>query len=283
MSIKASNVRYYYGSSFVRLDCFRVERAETETYDNWWIETPYVEVPGKGVGVLIQGGIHSSFSQLSHKVRRFGSEGFKVICLSQSGAANVRKAHFYREEGFRNFISRDREAMNRLRTPKVILYGSSLGAAASIALASQQWGKVHAVIVVNPASLMRQSSLRMEWNFLLSGLRDKVEKDFEPPPTRGPGLLNALREELFGPVSRLMASDAGLWYLERVQCPVLIYTGEQDRVFPAERLMELGERYSHVEVIKVPDFIHSDPNSEAKIDFVVTDALKKLAEKGVRL
>ena len=71
-----------------------------------YIETPCLFVPGEGpVGVLIQGGIHSQYSQLSHKVRRFVKEGFPVVCLSQSGAAGVRKSqNFYDPGDYSHFV-----------------------------------------------------------------------------------------------------------------------------------------------------------------------------------
>lgn len=243
----------------------------------WWIETPTIKVEGdREIDILIQGGIHSEYAQLSHKVRRFALEGFPVICLSQSGAANTRKSpSFYENGDYSHFVTRDLVMLDAFGAKKAIAYGSSLGAGAAIALAAGAPKRVSAVIAVNPASLFKQLSIAVAVNFLRASL-DRVEKDFTPPPTTPPSLWSATKEELFGKANNLAASDVGLEYLSRVKCPVLIYTGKQDKVFSWQRLMELEVRFPTVQVVPVDNFIHSDPNSRAKIDWLVTNALERL-------
>lgn len=242
-----------------------------------WIETSAIRVEGdREIDILIQGGIHSEYAQLSHKVRRFALEGFPVICLCQSGAAKTRKSpNFYDSGDYSHFITRDLAILDTFGVKKTIAYGSSLGAGAAIALAAGAPERVSAVIAVNPASLVKQLPIAVAVNFLRASL-DRVGKDFTPPPTTPPSLWSAAKEELFGKANNLAASDIGLEYLSRVGCPVLIYTGKQDKVFSWQRLMELEVRFSTVQVIPVDNFIHSDPNSRTKIDWLVTDALERL-------
>lgn len=246
----------------------------------WFIETPCIMVPGTdGVGVMIQGGIHSQFAQLSHKVRRFAQEDLPVICLSQSGAGGVKKSpNFYNTGDYHRFVRRDLDILQVFQDAcgisKVIVYGSSLGAAAAIALAAEATKKVAAVIVVAPASLIRQNPWWLVGKFVLSAFQ-KVEKDFKSPPTKPPSLLETVKE-LLGKAKDLNASDVGLRYLERTKCPVLIYSGRKDWVFPWRRLKELEGEFSNVRVCVRDDWIHSDPNSRAKIDKLVTSALERI-------
>ncbi len=247
----------------------------------WWIETPTIKVEGdREIDILIQGGIHSEYAQLSHKVRRFAIEGFPVVCLSQSGAAKTRKSPNFYDGDYSHFVTRDLATLDTFGVKKTIAYGSSLGAGAAIALAAGAPERVAAVIAVNPASLVKQLSIAVAVNFLRASL-DRVDKDFTPPPTTPPSLWSATKEELFGKANNLAASDVGLDYLSRVQCPVLIYTGKQDKAFSWQRLLELQERFPTVQVIPVDSFVHSDPNSRAKINWLVTDALGKLQKLGV--
>lgn len=251
------------------------------TGSGWWIETPAIKVEGdQAIGVLIQGGIHSEYAQLSHKVRRFVTEGFPVVCLSQSGAAKTRKLPNFYDGSYSHFVSRDLAILNAFGVKRTIAYGSSLGAGAAIALAAEAPERVAAVIAVNPASLIKQLPIVVAVNFLRTSL-DRVDKDFTPPPTTFPSLWAITKEELFGKANNLVASDVSLDHLSKVQCPVLIYTGKQDKVFSWQRLMELQERFSSVQVIPVGNFVHSDPNSRAKINWLVTDALNRLQKLDV--
>ncbi|MEX0621413.1 MAG: alpha/beta fold hydrolase [Candidatus Woykebacteria bacterium] len=242
----------------------------------WRIETPTIKVDGRQeVGILIQGGIHSQSAQLSHKVREFARRGFTVGCIDQSGAATVSKStNFYDCADYARFVARDLAALETLGLSRVIAYGSSLGAGASIALAAEAPECVTAVIAVSPASLIRQNPWFVAAKFALSSFQ-VPEKDFTPQSTRGPGVGEMLREGL-GKAKNLAASDIGLNYLARVSCPVLIYTGKRDFVFPWRRLKGLEDQFPNLRVLVVDNFIHSDPNSRKKINWLVADAMRRL-------
>jgi len=236
----------------------------------WWIYTPFIQVVGSHLRtILIQGGTHSQAEQLSHKMRRFVWGGYPVVCLDQSGAATVSKSqNFYDCDNYERFVTRDRDILDKSGCNQVIAYGSSIGAAASIALAAEEPERVAAVIAVNPASLIRQNPWWVTLKFALSSFQ-KVEKDFTPPATIRPSFREALREGLGG-TKDLVASDIGLNYLSRVRCPVFIYTGEHDYVFPQQQLVKLERQFPNVRVSVMQGWIHSDPNSRWKIQSLTT-------------
>lgn len=245
----------------------------------WWISTPTIRVEGeRDLTVFVQGGIHSEYAQLSHKVRRFVLGSYSVVCLSQTGAATVDKSpEFYETGDYSRTVTRDVAILDKLGVEKVIAYGSSIGAAASIALAAEHPDRVAAVIAVNPASLIDQKPWRLTLNFFLSNLQS-VKKDFDPSPTKGVGVREAWRELRDG-VADLAASDIGISYLERVKCPVLIFTGNDDHVFPGRRLSGL-DILSNVKLLTMVDFIHSDPNSRGQMDRVFSLANRELQQLG---
>jgi len=255
-------------------------RAEGEDDGGWFIETPCLFVGGtEPVGVYIQGGMHSQPEQLSHKVLGFAKEGFPVACIGQTGAAGVRKSsNFYDRSDYSRFVKRELTVLDVLEDAfgiaKVIAYGSSIGAAAAIALAAEAPKKVAAVIAVSPASLIKQNPWLMALRFFLSGFDGKA--DFKPPPRKPPSPIELVRE-FFGKARELSASDVGLQYLARVTCPVLIYTGRQDKVFPARALKPLEKQFPTVVRVSVLDnFVHSDPNTREKMNRLVTDALERI-------
>ena len=264
----------FYGGLLREEETVRINR------DDWWINTPAIMVEGsRDITVLIQGGIRSEYAQLSHIVRWFVQNGFPVICLSQSGSATTqRSSNFYQVGGLHQFVERDLEILDKFGVGRVITYGSGIGAAASIALASEYPERVAAVIAVNPASLISQKPWRLALKFLASNLQP-VEKDFDPPPTSRVSLGAAVKELLEGAV-HLAASDIGLAYLVGAKCPVLIYTGHQDYVFPSKKLEALG-RLPNVRVLPMVGFIHSDPNSEEKMIRLGRTALRELNQLGV--
>lgn len=247
----------------------------------WCIDTPTIKVEGEGsLPVFIQGGVHSEYAQLSHKVRCFVRGGYPVICLSQSGAATVeqRSPNFYKVGDYSRFVARDVAILDKFNADRVIAYGSSIGAGAAIALAAEHPERVAAVIAVNPASLISQSPWGLALRFFFSTLQT-VEKDFEPPLT-SPIPLREVVKEIFGEVVRLAASDVGLSYLERVQCPVLIFTGDDDHVFRGRELTVLNQ-LPNVQVIPMVNFIHSDPNSREKMDRLFMLANRKISQLGI--
>ena len=245
-----------------------------------WINTPAILVDGEHtLPVVVQGGIHSEYAQLSHIVRRWRQSAFPVIALSQSGAKTVTKQEsFYDCGDYSRFVARDREVLDRFEAGKVISYGSSIGATASSAFAAEHQDSVAAVIAVNPASLFRQNPRRLVFKFVLSNFQH-MEKDFVPPPTSSLSLRRVMKELRRG-VAQLAASDIGIRYLERVKCPVLIYTGNEDDVFPGSKLKKL-DQLSHVQVIPMVGFIHSDPNSRNKADRLIGNAIRELGKLGI--
>lgn len=266
----------FYGG-LLREETVRINR------DDWWINTPAIMVEGsRDITVLIQGGIHSEFAQLSHKVRWFVQNGFSVICLSQSGSATTHKnSNFYQDGGLHRFVERDLAILDKFGVGRVITYGSSIGAAASIALAGEYPDRVAAVIAVNPAALIRQNPWWLAIKFVLSSFQP-VDKDFVSPPTSPLSKKEAVRE-LFGGAAHLAASDEGLGYLSQTDCPVLIYTGREDGVFPSKRLGELedSELLPNVKVVPMVGFVHSDPNSEEKMNRLGRNALRELNQLGI--
>jgi len=264
--LTSDQLKKFYGGLPVR----ETVRAEGP---GWGIETPAIFVPGANpIGVLVQGGLHSQYAQLSHIVRRFVRAGFPVVCLSQSGAADVERSGFYTAD-FSHFVERDLAILNAFGIRRAIVYGSSIGAAAAIALAAEVPDRVVAVIAVNPSSLIRQKRWWLAMKFFLAAFQ-KVERVFTPPPRRPPSPIGILGE--FGEALTLSASDTGLEYLAQTRCPVLIYSGRQDRVFPCQRLKRLERWFFNVRLTVLDNFVHSDPNSEAKINHIVTDALKRI-------
>ena len=253
-------------------------------HSGWGINTPTIMVEGcRDLVALVQGGIHSEYAQLPHKVRGFVFEDYPVICLSQSGATTVQKSPGFYGEGrdYSRFVQRDVAILNTYGVDRVIAYGSSIGAAASIALAAEHPDRVAAVIAVNPASLIQQPRVVLTTRFLLS-MRDRVVKDFKPLPTSRVTLREAAGE-LLGGVAKLAASNVGLHYLERVKCPVIILTGRQDIVFPHTKLLPIGERFPDVTVKVMEKFSHNDPNSRGWMRRVFLVAQAELGKLGVEL
>lgn len=248
----------------------------------WGIETPTIRVEGhKEMAALIQGGLHSDLLQLPHKCEALVLRGFPTVCLSQSGASTVRKLpNFYDTGDFERFVERDVAILNAHGLERVIAYGSSIGGPAAIALAAEHPERVAAVIAVNPASLIDQTPWRLGLKFALSAL-SRPEKDFVPPVAPWPSI-REMGREMFGKVKNLAASDVGLSYLKRVKCPILIYAGKKANLFPWRRLKELEALCPEVDVrvIVVDDFIHSDPNSRAKIGWLVDDAMERFQHLG---
>lgn len=247
----------------------------------WWIKTPTVMVKGnREVGVCLEGGLHSDWRQLPHKMGVFALRGFSTICLSQTGSSTVEKSpNFYEIGNFSRHVVRGLAILNAHRQKKVIAYGSSIGGPAAIALAAEHPERVVAVIAVNPSSLLRQNPWKLGLKFTLTAL-SVPEKDFVPPATPWPSIREMVRE-IFGEVKDLAASDIGLDYLKRVECPVLIYAGKKATLFPWQRLVKLEGRFPNVQVVVVDDFIHSDPNSLVKMDWLATDAMARLNKLGV--
>jgi len=248
-----------------------------------WVLTPAVRIHGgDGLPFFIQGGINSGYAQLSHIVRRFARRReHLVICVSQCGAADVsRSPDFYKAVALPLLNIRDIEVLDKFGVGKVIAYGSSIGALESFALAAKYPERVAAVIAVNPAGLIRQWPWRMVWKGLKAN-REVVEKDFNPPPTLRPSYLDLFRG-VFGRIKDIAASDVGLGLLAQVKCPVLIYTGRQDGVFPPQILRKhfLGYRFPNVSVTVMEEFSHTDPDTRRQIHRLATHArseLKKLA------
>ena len=114
--------------------------------------------------------------------------------------------------------------------------------------------------------------------FFLSNL-DLVKKDFDPPPTESVGFREVWRELRDG-VADLAASNVAISYLERVKCPVLIFTGNDDHVFPGRDLDDLN-KLPNVKVLSMVQFIHSDPNSLKQMNRIFKLASRELEQLGV--
>ncbi len=261
------------------------EIAVNASGEGWRFRSPGVHVKGGDkIPFFGQGDITSSFTQLPHVIWRFARSGeHPVAFVSQCGALGVeRSIDFYDGDVLSRLGQRDIEVMDKLQFERVLAYGFGIGALAAIALAAQHPERVAAVIAMNPAGLIRQDPLQMVQRVAKANLKVNlpgVKKGFVPPPTpslSSQGLQEMVLRVMLGGTKDISVSDVGRDLLAQTKCPILVYSGEYDKVFPYGELEGLGGQFENVSVTEMVGFGHSDLKDRTEANRLVTHAKRSL-------
>ncbi|MEX0616307.1 MAG: hypothetical protein WD231_00675 [Candidatus Woykebacteria bacterium] len=254
--------------------------------EKWALLSRAVYVVGEeDFTVLMSGGVHSPPEQLCHKGRRFRQYGLGIVTVGQTGAPdNIRSARFYSKDlperlRYRNVAVLD--TFDLFDKVPIIHYGSSLEAISAAATASLP--QVKGLILVNPAGVVKQSRLRAGWCFVREMRTRGDPADFAPTPKQTVERKQLLHQMLSGlsPLLRCIASDETVKLLKQVEVPTIVFSGTEDRLFPLTKVQRALEHLPHVKVVPALGFIHSDPNTASKVDWLVTESMRWFAEKGV--
>jgi pimeloyl-ACP methyl ester carboxylesterase len=283
-----------------------VAENQEEAEVGFWRETTRVKVagigyraefdvslvgPSDGARLVLTPGWRSGLETVQHKTEAFAKAGFQVLTLAQPDYITSRRSfRFHSTDGFERYAECIRGAMDDAGWYEANLYGSSTGGSASISFAATHSFRAKAVIAVNPAGMIRQSVFKLALSYARVKGQPVVKEAMLP------GRLGRFRREILnpkwfvwelaqflGPVG-IAASETTTDCLRRVECPVFLYLGGDDNVFPPKRIIQglrsrglypQGLVAIHIE----RDFIHPDPQTEEKAERMVARIVEWLMVK----
>lgn len=231
--------------------------------------------------VTILPGFSSEIEQMTPFIKKFRQQNFSVVCISQPAApTSARPKHFYKKLGFDGFANTVEKALQMFNIQKTFIYASSIGASTSIKLASEHPNLIRSLVVMNPTGLFSQSPFSAAFESVYTLFVDwrrhsGLVKDAPRPPKPKVDFFTSTHRHYsdFWNLAKLAAENSTFQDLKKVRAPTLILIGEKDTLAPIEKIRNLVADFENVKVEVMPDFSHSDPNTEEKISKTVEVAV----------